>query len=440
MESLKKKKLMVYTIVATAFLLVGTIAYAILRDDDPYKYFTGIGDQFEISPDDKHFLFPYYVDGKEGLYKANVDGTDVRQITSSDKARHHSPKYSGDGAKILFLSKNSDGVNSLYVANQDGSQQKQITFNDVHVSEAVFSYTGETLYYTGVSASALNKAEGETKDGFDLYSVNLHGENTKQLTTKDYFSMKSLSVSPDGKAIYYSLFDGDKERFTSFSLENNEEKEASISEVLPKDSYNHQLSPNENKLAYTAVSEESQNTSLYKYELFTIDIDERQPKRLTHLNSSVVSPKFFHRKNQMAFLEHTNWSGDPAENDLYVLDIGTGDLQPVELALSPQVPGHWFIKGINKLVNGLTIAVLYMVLIGLLITYLHQYNSKRKSYVPAIASLILTVLVFISTIMVVIMVDPWLGMGLGTIAIALLGCTVIVFGYAFVLNSVVKRN
>ena len=440
MESLKKRRLLVFSIVATALLLVATITYALLRDEDPYKYFTGIGEQFEISPDDKHFLFSYYVDGKAGLYSANVDGSDVKQITSSDTERHHAPKYSSDGTKILFLSKNADRLNSLYVANADGIQQKRLTSNNVHVSEAVFSYTGETLYYIGESAENLKKSEGEMTEGSYLYSININDKNSEKLTSKDYFYMNSLSISADGKTLYYSLFDGNKDKVTSFSLENSEEKKASITDVLPNDSYNYQLSPNEDKLAYTAVSEESQNTSLFKYELFVMDIEQRQSKRMTHLNSSVVAPRFFNHKNQIAFLEHSNWPTDPAENDLFILDLGTGDLQPVEIALSTQVSSHWFIKGINQVVNGITIAVLYIVFMGLLITYLHQYYSKRKSYIPAIVSLFLTVLVLISAIMAVVMVDPWLGMGLGMLVIALFGCTVIVFCYALVLNFVVKRN
>lgn len=440
MESLKKRRLFVYSIVATALLLVGAITYAIVRDDDPYKYFTGMGDQFEISPDDKHFLFSYYVDGKKGIYSANMDGSDVKQITSSDTERHYAPKYSSDGTKILFLSENSGRVNSLYVANVDGSHQKQLTSNNVHVSEAIFSSTGETIYYIGEPAENLKKSEGEMTEGSYLYSININSENSEKLTTKDYFYMNSLSISADGKTLFYSLFDGHRDKVTSFSLENSEEKQTSITDVLPNDSYNFQLSPNEDKLAYTAVSEESQNTSLFKYELFVMDIEQRQPKRMTHLNSSVIASRFFNHKNQIAFLEHTNWPTDPAKNDFYILDLGTGDLQPVELALSTQVSSHWFIKGINQLVNGITIAVLYIIMIGLLITYLQQYYSKRKSYVPAIVSLFLTVIGFISSFMVTYMVDPWFGIGLGMLATGLLGCTAIVFGYALVLNFVVKRN
>lgn len=438
MESLKKRRLFISTIVVTALLLVGSITYDLLRDDDPYKYFTGMGYEFDISPDDQHFLFSYSVEGKEGIYRANGDGTDVMQLTSSETERHHAPKYSNDGTKILFLSKDSEGVNSLYVADQDGNQQKQLTPKNVHVSEAVFSTTGETVYYIGVSTETINKSGEDIVEG--LYSVNSNGENIEQLTTKVTSFMNSLSVTPDGKAIYYNLYNGQKERIFLFSLENSEEKEASISEVLPKVSYNYQLSPNEDKLAYTTISEESLNRPHFEYELFLIDVEERQPKRLTNLQSSVVSPRFLHHKNQIAFLENTSWPIPPDKHNLYVLDLETEDLQPVELALSTQVSGLWFIKGINQLVNGYTIALLYMILIGLLITYLHQYHEKRKSYAPAIASLILTAIVLISSFFVAIIVDPWIGIGLGMLAVALLVCTLLVFGYAFILNFVSKKN
>ena len=440
MESLKKRRIFIYSIVVTALLLVSTITYGLVRDDDPYKYFTGMGDQFEISPDDQYFLFSYYVDGKEGLYRANVDGSDVQQITRSDTARHHAPKYSRDGTKILFLSKNADRLNALYVANADGSQQKRLTSNNIHVSEAVFSDTGDTVYYIGEPAENLKKSEGEMTEGSYVYSIHINGENSEKLTTEDYFFMNSLAISADGKTLFYSLFDGQKDKVTSFSLENNEEKDTTITDVLPNESYHYQLSPSEDKWAYTAVTEESKNSSLYKYELFIMDIEQRQSTRMTHLNTSVVAPRFFNHKNQIAFLEYTNWANDPAENALYIVDLGTEDLQPVELALSTQSSNHWFIKGVNQLVNGTTIAVLYMLLLGLLITYLQQYHSKRKSYVPVIASLVLSVLVCIASVAVAMMVDSWYGIGVGVLAIALLGCTVIVFGYALVLNFVVKRD
>ena len=437
MERLKQRRLFISSIVVTALLLVGAIVYDLLRDDDPYKYFTGMGNEFDISPDDQHFLFSYYVDGKEGIYRANADGTDVKKLTSSETELHHAPKYASDGTKILFLSQNAEGVNSLVVADQDGNQQKQVTPKNVHVSEAVFSTTGETVYYIGVAAETVNKTGEDIVEG--LYSVNSNGENRKQLTTKVTSFMNSLSVTPDGNGIYYRLYDGQKERIFLFSFENNEEKEAAISEVLPQNSANYQLSPNEDQLAYTTISEESQDKPHYEYELFLIDVEERQPKRLTNLQSSVVSPRFLHHKKQIAFLDNTSWPIQPFEHELYVLDLETEDLRPVELALSTQVSGLWFIKSINALVNGYTIALLYIVLIGLLITYLHQYYGKIKSYVPAIASLILTAIVIISSILVTVMVNPWYGIGLGMLAAALLGCTLLVFGYAFILNFVSKK-
>ena len=437
MERLKQRSFFISSIVVVALLFVGAITYALLRDDDPYKYFTGMGNEFDISPDDQQFLFSYFVDGKEGIYRANVDGTNVLQLTSSETKRHHAPKYANDGTKILFLSQNSEGVNSLVVADQDGNQQKQITPNNVHVSEAVFSTTGETVYYIGVSAETVNKTGEDIVEG--LYSVNSNGENRKQLTTKVTSFMNSLAVTPDGNGIYYRLYDGQKERIFLFSFEKYEEKEAALSEVLPKDSYHYQFSPHEEQLAYTSISEESRDKPHYEYELFLIDVKERQPKRLTNLQSSVVSPRFLHHKKQIAFLENTSWPIQPFEHELYVLDLVTDALQSVEFAIPTQMSRLWFIKSVNQLVNGYTIAVLYIVLMGLLTTYLHQYYGKRESYVPAIASLILSAIVIISSILVTVMVDPWYGIGFGMLAAALLGCTLLVLGYAFILNFVSKK-
>ena len=439
MESLKKRRIFISLIVATAFLLVATIAYALLGDDDPYKYFSGVGDKFDISPDDKHFLFSNYLNGKEAIYRANGDGTDVIQLTSSETERHHAPKYSRDGKKILFLSKNSERINTLNLANQDGNQKKQLTSNNLHVSEAVFSYSGETIYYVGMPAEDFKKAEGETSKGFDLYSIEIDDGKIKRLTNKNYFEMTSLSVSPDGKEVYYNLFNGNKEIITSFSIETGLEQGKTISEVMPNDSYNFQLSPDGAKLAFTAVSKESQNGSLFEYELFLIDIEKQRTKRLTDLNSSVASPKFFHHKNQIAFLENTNWPQEPAEFDLYVLDLGTEKLQSIHLALSNQDVSHRLIDGVNQLVNGFTIAILYIILFGFLITYLYYYHSKEKSYLPVKISFSLTVVAFISSIVVAFVVDPWFGMGVGMLTAALMVCTFLVFGYAFVLNRFGKK-
>lgn len=440
MENVKKRKLFIGLISVTFLLLIGTIGFSLLRDNDSYRYFTGMGSSFDLSPKEEHYLFSYYLDGEEGIYRSNIDGSEVEKLTTVGLERLHSPRYSPDGEKILFLAKNTERINALYLANQNGNGQKKLTSDKIHVSEAAFSNTGEEIYFIGTSADDFKKVEGETTEGFDLFVVDLSSGKIKQLTDKDHFSMKYLSVSQDGKEVYYSLFDGDREKVTAFSLEEDLEKAALGSERLPKHTYSFRYSPDGSRIAYTSVSEESQDSSLFKYELFLFDVENRQTKRLTNLDSSVVSPRFFKNQNQIAFLENTNWPQDPEEHALKVINLETETVDTIEMALSPPESSPWLLKSIDTFVNGSTVAVLYVILLGLFSTYLSFYYSKRKAYVPAIISLILTVLVFISSFVVAMMVDPWYGIGLGMLAAALLGCTLIIFGYAFVLNLFLKRN
>ena len=179
---------------------------------------------------------------------------------------------------------------------------------------------------------------------------------------------------------------------------------------------------------------------MFEYELFLFDIENRQTKRLTNLDSSVVSPRFFKDQNQIAFLENTNWPQDPAKHALKVLDLETEKIDAIEIDLSHPKSNHRLLKTIDIFANGSTVAVLYVILLGLFSTYLSFFYSKRKAYIPAIVSLVLTVLGFISSFVVAMIVDPWYGIGLGMLTAALLVCTLIIFGYTFALNLFLKRD
>ncbi|WP_176330358.1 DPP IV N-terminal domain-containing protein [Oceanobacillus rekensis] len=435
---MKKRKQWITLILITFLLLIASIVFSLMRADDPYRYFTGMGSSFDLSPDDEHYIFSYYLNGKENIYRSNADGTDIEQITDSSSERLHHPKYSSEASQILFLGENPDRVNTLYVADQNGKEQKSLTTGNIHVEDAVFSVTGKEVFFTGIPAESFNKVEGEATDGYDLFSVDIQSGEMDQLTDQDYFTMDSLAISQDGKEIYYSLFDEGREKVTAFSLDDGLEKTAPEANRLPYESYHFRYSPDESKIAYTYVSEESRDSSLFGYELFLLDLKKGEDQRLTNLDSSIVSPRFFHEQNQIAFLENTNWPGEPAEHALNVMDLETEEIHPIELAMSPPKSSQWLPKTIDTLAHGWTVAILYVVLIGLLSTYLFIFHSKKKRYVPVLVSFFLSIIVFSVSFFVAFVVNPWYGIGLGMLATALLGCTVISFGYAFVLKFFVK--
>ncbi|GIN21236.1 TolB family protein [Siminovitchia fordii] len=437
---MKRKRIFLLAIGVIFILFLGTLLYAILRIDDPYRYFTGLGERISVAPDDSKIAFSYFIDGKESIYTANPDGDGVKKITNLKEQRDHSPTFSPDGKKLVFLSKDSKGIHTLHVMNQDGSEARQLTHHGFHVTDAIFSHDGETIFFVAVEAEEYRKGE-ESREGFDLFSVDAEGGHIQKLTDADHFSMNNLSLSPDGQNIYYSEFDGLNERIYSYSLESgkvNTKPSILPAKIANKQSFNEpQLSPSGKQLAFTDVSRESQEKSLFKYDLFLLNLETKKMERLTDLKKAVTSPVFFHKENKIAFLENTNWPDEPAEYQLMILNVTTHSLEAVKLDTPQSKGGNRFIQMLNHTVNSLTLAILYMLLLSLLSVYLHYYYPG-KMYLPVTVSLAIGILAFISSFAVAAMVNPWYGIGLGMLAAGILGCSFIVVLFILIFKRFAK--
>lgn len=94
------------------------------------------------------------------LFICNVDGSDLKQITSLGGA-NWAPFYHPSGKKILFSTNhhnNSGRVFNLFSIDEDGSNLKQITFDPTFDAFPMFSYDGKYLVF------ASNRNNGGTRD------------------------------------------------------------------------------------------------------------------------------------------------------------------------------------------------------------------------------------------------------------------------------------
>lgn len=435
---MRKKRTLGSLIAATTILFVATLAFNVFSQEDSYRFFTGLGNKFDIAPNDEKVLLSYYLNGDEAIYEADVNGKNVQKLAVTGEGRFHSPKYSPDGERILFLSSNSDGINSLIIANRDGSNQKTLIESNMHVSEAIFSDAGDTIFYTAIPSEDFKKAEGETKEGLDLYSVSITGKDNTQLTDKNHFSMNTLSISPEGDQVYYTLYNGNREQLTSYSLETGTEGPAENSSELPAEAYSTIISPDGMKLAYTSIAEESQNSSLYEYELYVMDTETRKKERMTDLNTSVIAPMFFHKGERIAFLENTNWPGIPEKYEFMIQELESKKLEPVTFHMPPETPYNRALNAMSNLASGTTVSVAYILLMILIITYLSYFHHSRR-YLPAKINLSLVGVGFVITIAVGIGVNPWMGMAFGGVTAFLLGASILAFLYTFILGRLGKR-
>jgi len=435
---LKSNHILKMLIGLIALLLLSTVVYTVVRDGDAYQYYTGIGDGISISPDDQKIAFSYYRGGEEGIYTANMDGSDVEKVASAENKQLHDPKYMSDGEQILYLAKNADGTNSLFNVDHDGGEPKQLTDERIHVNDAVFSAADDVIYFIGIDAKEWSKDLGESKEGFDLFSMKPGDADEKQLTDKDYFSMDGLSVSKDGKRIFYSEFTGNREVIRSFSLEDKTIKKAITPKFLSgaQSAYHPQLSPDGQKMAFTAVSKESQKSSLFKYDLFLMDMDSEETERMTDLQAAVDSPVFFHHQDTIAFLENTTWSAEPAQYRLRTIDLQAKTLSTIELDVPESGGVDWLKRKLDQAVNIYTIAGLYTILLGLITVYFH--SKAKRIYLPVIVSLVLAVTIFIGSFVVAAMGKPWMGIGFGMLAVGIFVCSLIVLVFAFIYNRIAR--
>ncbi|WP_409296813.1 DUF5050 domain-containing protein [Peribacillus sp. SCS-26] len=430
---MKKKRTLGSLIIAISLLLAASIALGFSGQGDEYRFFVGLGEKFDISPDDKNLLFSYYSGGDEAIYESDTDGKKVRKLVDSEDDRLRAPKYSHDGKHFLFLAADSEGIQSLHMAGRDGNGEKVLTDKDTHVSQAIFSADGNSIYYTAIAAEDFKKAEGETKEGLDLYSIGIDGKGKKQLTDRDYFSMNTLALSEDGKELYYSLYNGSRETITAYSIERGTEKSAEGSAKLPAESFAIQVSPDNSQIAYTTISEESRNSSLYEYELHILDKETGETERMTNLRKSVTSPLFFHNGSRIAFLEYENWSATPEKYKFYIQDIDSKKLESISFSVPSGKPFNGVLYMMSSLVDGRALTILYTILLCLTATYCSFFYPHRR-YLPAKAGLALAVAGIAVSIGAAVTGNPWMGIALGMLGAALLGASVVAFLYTFILT------
>jgi Tol biopolymer transport system component len=429
---MKNNKRLLPVIIAVTLIMAASISYLLLSDRDSYKYFSGLGNGLSISHDDQRLAFSYYQNGIEAIYTADLDGNNVQKVTHPKQERHRIPEISPDGSKLLFLSQNKERIQSLFIANLDGSNPKKLSDAAQHVSDAIFSKDGKSIYYVSMPAEDSQKSEGETREGQDLFSIDLDGSKISQLTDKDHFTMESLSLSADGNEIQFK----DYTELYVYNLKEKREYVSDLSAKMPAEPFHLTVSPERKAIAYTAVSKESMDSSLYEYELFLRDLVNGETKRLTNLKKAVVSPVFFHQEDTILFLEHTNWAQDPEQYKLMTVDIDTENTTEIHLDMPGFSSGNVILKAVDYAVNSWTIVLLYMILLFLLTLYFQQ----RKLFFPSFISLAIAVLSVAASFIVAASIDPWAGIGIGMLSAGILLCTLASFIFAIGIKFYRKKK
>lgn len=140
----------------------GLIAYSCAIGGDEYRIFLSSPDgrtQFQLpnqpgnslvpafSRDGRQIAYRSNVGGSWQIYVSNVDGSNLRQITSGDSSSPNlEAVWSPDDSQFAFVSER-DGSKQIYVMDNDGGNQQRLTFNTAWNDDPSWSSANDQIIY-----------------------------------------------------------------------------------------------------------------------------------------------------------------------------------------------------------------------------------------------------------------------------------------------------
>ena len=263
--------------------------------------FGGENAEAYFSSDGKKLIFQSTRDGREcdQIYTMNIDGSDVRLVSTGDGRTTCSYFFPGD-KRVLYSSTHlgsrqcppkpdfSKGyvwavydTFDIFTANPDGSSLKQLTNAPGYDAETTISRTGKLAF--------TSKRDGD----LDIYTMDANGKNLKRLTNELGYDGGPF-WSYDGKQIVYRAY------------HPQTEKEKSDYVALLK----------QNLIRPTTL------------EIVLMNADGSNKRQVTHLNKASFAPYFFPDGKRIIFA--SNYADPKGRDfDLYMIKTDGTDLERI---------------------------------------------------------------------------------------------------------------
>ncbi|MFO7524608.1 MAG: DUF5050 domain-containing protein [Ignavibacteriaceae bacterium] len=223
------------------------------------------------------------------IFSINLDGRNLKQLTSGSNYYSNYPVTSFDGSKIIFQA-DKDGNPDIFSINIDGSNLINLTNSPHYDFSPQISKDNNIIVFKsyGLVNGWLQNSQ--------IFRMNIDGSNPTNLTNDSLYTHVPL-ISPNSDIIYFIAYINGNARIFSMTI-NGENKKAITDSTLDVSTLenDYTISSEGSQIAFIAFNQTTQQTDLY-----IINIDGTGLKNLTANSESEANPAFSKDNLQIAY-------------------------------------------------------------------------------------------------------------------------------------------
>jgi Tol biopolymer transport system component len=288
-----------------------------------------------ISPGGNLIAVDFKKDKTSFIYVIRVDTGSATRLTAVKEGVESSPAFSADAKQVAYTYWPGAGAPSrIVIVNVDGSNLRQWSPTGSNDVSPVFSPDNRTLVFSrfGFFGSYSPIAQPHAHE-WNFYAADLDGGNVRQITNESFYSASAPSVSADGKNMVVVVEGVEtSQHIAVYSLDQPGKPILSLQPHVPnEESRKDPMLAYPNYLPDGSILLMAANKR-FDYDVYRLDPDTGAIEKLTNRNGYATDLKVSADGRTAVFLKwRKNWLGDLAGNELYLLDLQSGALTPLNI-------------------------------------------------------------------------------------------------------------
>ncbi|MGM8364969.1 hypothetical protein ACLIBG_05720 [Virgibacillus sp. W0181] len=339
------KKGLIFILSSVGFITVILAVVGLVFNKSEYEKQQGLTEIYDVSSDNT-IAYVVFDEGKPGIY---IHGKENPVVELDNKKMIGDLTFSPDGSTLAYVV--SDKIieeeqklqSVVYLLDMDTFETEEL-FNDPSLlTEITFDPKNkDSLFYlraaTFENYSPIARANPHS---VDVFSYDLNKEKRTRYTTKDSYSMNSLTVSSFENAVYVQLQDDTntksaedifaaKQRIYKIPLDQPENMVTQSNKNRKVDIFDFAIVPNKPEMIFQSISN-AQEGGTYEYELYNYNWETEEEKQLTNLGEYTSRPVISPKGEVVYFIVDKQFAKSESDYRLYRMDRNGENIKEIEL-------------------------------------------------------------------------------------------------------------